>query len=305
MGISFFGKKVYDDFDGIYCYFLHIFTSKEKWRLKTAIVCEGGAMRGVYTAGVLQAFLDRGFTADLLVGVSAGASNGVSYVSGQHERGYRTNVNYAGDKRYLSLRNFLRSGSLFGMDFIFGEIPECLDPFDFEAFRASSCDFYAGALDIETGETVYFGKEDVQPGFAAIRASCSMPLLSPVIEYGGHKLLDGGIGAPIPLEKALQEKADRVVVILTRPRGYQKKPMGMRPVYYAKYHKYPGLLRAIRMRHLVYNHTLEKLWRLEAEGKVLVVAPAAPLEVGRFGQNPETLKAGYRAGYEDGEKLEL
>ncbi len=273
--------------------------------LKTAIVCEGGAMRGVYTAGVLQAFLERDFVADMLVGVSAGASNGASYVSRQHGRGYRTNVDYAGDKRYLSLQNYLRTGCLFGFDFIFGDIPDCLDPFDFETFRASPCEYFAGALDIETGETVYFGKEDIRPGFEAVRASCSMPLLSTVVEFGGHKLLDGGIGAPIPLDKALAEGAQRIVVILTQPRGYRKKPMGMRPVYYAKYRKYPKLLQAIRMRHLVYNHTLERLWKLEAEGRVLVVAPAQALEVGRFGQDPEVLKTCYKAGYKDGGELTL
>ncbi|MDL2253025.1 patatin family protein [Ruminococcaceae bacterium OttesenSCG-928-I18] len=268
--------------------------------MKTGIVCEGGAMRGVYTSGVLQAFMEGGFLADLLVGVSAGASNGVSYVSHQLGRGYRTNVDYAGDKRYLSFQNLCETGSLFGFDFIFDEIPNHLDPFDAEAFHASPCDFYAGALDIETGETVFFGKKDIQPGFHAVRASCSMPLLSQVAEYGGHKLLDGGIGQPIPIDKALAEGCDRLVVVLTRERGYRKKPMGMLPLYYARYRAYPKLLQAIRLRHLVYNHTLQRLFRLEAEGRAILVAPDAPLGVGRFGQDREKLINAYEIGHQKG-----
>ncbi len=268
--------------------------------MKTAIICEGGAMRGVYTAGVLQSFLTQGFMADMLVGVSAGASNGVSYVSGQNGRGYRTNVDYIRDPRYLGLGSLCKTGSLFGMDFIFGEIPDILDPFDFASFHTSPCDFYAGALDIETGKTIYFGKEDIQPGFYAIRASCSMPLLSPVAEYRGHKLLDGGIGAPIPLDKALEEGYEKLVVILTRPRGYRKKPMGLRPVYAAKYAAYPALLKAIHLRHIVYNHTLQRLFKLEAAGRAVIVAPEGALEVSRFTRNPETLISAYKAGQEDG-----
>lgn len=268
--------------------------------MKTGIVCEGGAMRGVYTAGVLQAFMEQNFLADLLVGVSAGASNGVSYVSHQLGRGYRTNIDYVGDKQYLSVQNFLSTGSVFGMDYIFGEIPSHLDPFDTEAFRASSCQFFAGALDIDTGKTVFFDKEDLQPGFHAIRASCSMPLLSPIVEFQGHRLLDGGIGAPIPVDKALEENCDRLIVILTQARGYRKEPMGMEPLYFAKYHAYPKLLRAIRLRHLVYNHTLERLFRMEAAGKAIIVAPQKSLGVGRFGQDRETLITAYNTGLQDG-----
>ena len=257
-------------------------------------------MRGVYTAGVLQAFMQEGFLADLLVGVSAGASNGVSYVSHQLGRGYRTNVDYAGDARYLSFDNLRKTGSVFGFNFIFDDISDHLDPFDFSAFQASSCNFYAGALDINSGKTVYFGKEDITPGFHAIRASCSMPLLSQIATYGGHQLLDGGLGAPIPIDKALEEGCDRLVVVLTRERGYRKKPMGLRALYKAKYHAYPNLLRAIRLRHLVYNHTLNRLFSLEAEGKAILVAPAQPLAVGRFGQDKDKLISAYQTGHADG-----
>lgn len=265
-------------------------------KMKTAIVCEGGGMRGVFTSGVLQAFMDAGFLADMLVGVSAGASNGVSYVSGQSGRGYRTNVDYAGDKRYASLKSYLGTGSYFGMDFIFGQIPEKLDPFDFEAFQASPCDFYAGATEVETGRAAFFGKADIQPGLAALRASCSMPLLSPMVEVNGKKYLDGGVAAPIPIDKALEWGCDKMIVVLTRPRGYQKKAQGMRWLVHTAYRHYPNMAKAVDLRHLVYNHCLERLWRLEAEGKAIVAAPPEALTVDRFGKDKEALITAFGVG---------
>ncbi|MFV0414217.1 MAG: patatin family protein [Oscillospiraceae bacterium] len=268
--------------------------------MKTAIVCEGGGMRGSYTAGVLQAFMEQGFGADELVGVSAGASNGVSYVSGQQQRGYRTNVDYAGDKRYAGLGNYLRTGSFFGMDFIFGEIPNRLDPFDYEAFAASPCLFFAGATDVETGRPFFFAKQQLTRECAILKASCSIPCLSPIVEIEGKKYLDGGVAAPIPIEKALADGCERLVVVLTRHRGYVKKPQGFKAVYHQMYRRYPNLVKALDMRHLVYNHTLQKLWRLEAEGKAVVVAPKEPLLVDRFGKNREALAEAYRQGLQDG-----
>lgn len=264
--------------------------------MKTTLVCEGGGMRGVYTAGVLQAFMEGGFLADELVGVSAGASNGVSYVSGQLGRGCRTNVDYAGDKRYVSVQSYLRTGSVFGMDFIFGEIPEKLDPFDYDAFYASSCGFYAGATDVHTGKAVFFGKEEVTHGLEVIRASCSMPLFSPMVEYKGGLYLDGGVADPIPIDWALENGADRLVVVLTQARGYRKKAQSMRAVYHAMYRKYPKLVQAMDLRHLKYNHTLERVARLEQSGKAIVVAPPQKLAVDRFGKDRDKLEAAYGVG---------
>ena len=270
--------------------------------MKTAIVCEGGAMRGVYTSGVLQAFMEEDFHADLLVGVSAGASNGVSYVSWQKGRGYRTNVDYAGDKRYASLSSYLKTGSYFGMDFIFGEIPSNLDPFDYEAFFSSPIAFYAGATDVKTGKPHFFGKEDMENNLAALRASCSMPVLSPIVEIGDGLYLDGGIAAPIPIDKALADGCERLVVVLTRPMGYRKKAQRMRTFYRQFYSHYPALVRAIDLRHLVYNHTLERLRRLEQEGVAIVVAPAQALEVDRFGKDREKLIMAFDTGRASGEE---
>lgn len=268
--------------------------------MKTGIVCEGGGMRGVYTSGVLQAFMDNNFLADELVGVSAGASNGISYVSAQRERGLRTNIDYVGDKRYLSLRNYLKTGSLFGMDFIFEEIPDSLDPFDYEAFHASPCDYFAGATDVTTGKAVFFGKQDIVPGLAVMKASCSIPFLAPIVEYNGGKYLDGGVAAPIPVEKAIADGCERLIIILTRGRGYKKKPQKLKTMTRLYYREYPAMAKALAMRHLIYNHTLEQISRLEKEGRAIVIAPSEPLTVDRFGQDKEKLLQAYNLGYKNG-----
>lgn len=270
--------------------------------MKTAIVCEGGGMRGVFTAGVLQSFLEADFVADALIGVSAGASNGCSYVSKQKGRGRRTNIDYCGDKRYLSIGNFLRDGSIFGMDFVFGELPQKLDPFDFATFEASPCNFYAGATDVHTGQIHYFGKQDMDKDFTPIRASCSLPMLSNIVQFQGHEYLDGGIAEPIPVNKALQEGCDKIIVILTRERGYVKKPQSFRTLYSRQYRKYPAFVRAMDLRHVVYNQTLREIAQLEKQGIVSVIAPPAPLPVDRFGQDKQKMITSYTIGMDCGQK---
>ncbi len=269
--------------------------------MKIGIVCEGGGMRGSYTAGVLQTFIDNNFVADELVGVSAGASNGSSYVSWQSERGYRTNIDYAGDKRYASISNFLSTGSVFGMDFIFGEIPQILDPFDYEAFWASPIAFYAGVTDVETGKAIFFDKTEIQPpNYTLLRASCSMPVFSPIVTYKGKKYLDGGVSAPIPIDKALDDGCDKLVIILTRPRDYRKTAQSGRFIYKTIYRHYPGLIKAIAMRHLIYNDTLERIASLEEQGQALVIAPVEALTVDRFGNDKEKLILSYQQGIKAG-----
>lgn len=266
----------------------------------TGIVCEGGGMRGVFTAGVLQAFMDEKFLSDLLVGVSAGASNGASYVSAQAGRGKRTNINYVEDKRYISIQNLIKEKSLFGMDFIFGEIPEKLDPFDYQTFYNSECDYYAGATNLETGKVDFFGKEKILPGLKVLRASCSIPMLSNIVEIDGNKYLDGGVAEPIPLDFAIKKGCKKTIVILTRDRSYRKKPMGFKPVYSAIYKQYPSFIKTLNLRHLKYNHTLDKIAYLEKEGSVIVVAPETPLNVDRFGKDKIQLSQAYDEGYKMG-----
>ncbi len=267
--------------------------------MKTAIVCEGGAMRGAYTSGALQALMRHNVIADMLVGVSAGAVNGISYVSNQLDRGYRCNVFYSQDSRYLSFNNYIKTGSAFGFNFLFEDIPNIHEPFDHNAFIASPCDYFAGAFDVNTGKTHFFTKADIDKGFYALRASCAIPGFSPIVSFQNRELLDGGIAAPIPFEKALSEGCDKLLVILTRPRDYQKKMDKMIPLFKSKYKQYPLLLSTLKTRHLLYNQSLQELARLERLGKAVIVAPKKTLPIGRFGRDPLLLTDAFMQGYLD------
>ena len=271
--------------------------------MKTGLVLEGGGLRGVFTAGVLDAFLDGNFHADYVIGVSAGAANGVSYVSGQRERGLRTNTDYLHDPRYMGLRSLLLHRSLFGMDFIFHEIPQHLDPFDYQAFQENLCEFWTGAIDIRTGETVYFGKEEIGDDLEALRATTSLPLLSQPVAYRGRLLLDGGTADPIPVRRALADGCDRVVVVLTRERGYRKPAQSIRAVYRSAFRRYPAMIRALDTRHRIYNDTLDFLAGLECGGTAAVIAPATPPQVRRIERDRDKLLALYQEGLEAGRAL--
>lgn len=271
--------------------------------MKTGLVLEGGGLRGVFTAGVLDAFLEGNFHADYVIGVSAGAANGVSYVSGQKERGLRTNTDYLHDPRYMGLRSLLLHRSLFGMDFIFHEIPQHLDPFDYQAFYENPCEFWTGAIDIRTGETVYFGKEEIGDDLEALRATTSLPLLSQPVAYQGRLLLDGGTADPIPVRRALADGCDRVVVVLTRERGYRKSPQSFRAAYRSAFRRYPAMIHALDTRHRIYNDTLDFLAGLECGGTAAVIAPASPPQVHRIERDRDKLLALYQEGLEAGRAL--
>lgn len=264
---------------------------------KTGLVLEGGGMRGLFTCGVLDCFLDHGVTVDYCVGVSAGACNGSAYVSGQRGRNRRINISYARDKRYVSIRNFLKTKSMFGMDFIFREIPERLDPFDFAAFQASPIEFYAGVTDLETGAPVYFGKETMTDNVTVLAASSAIPVFSPPVEFLGRRYLDGGAADPIPVRKAMADGCTHSIVVLTRDRSYRKGPEQFRAVYRRLLKGNPAMIGVLDRRHEVYNSSLELLHELEQEGKVLVLAPAEPVRLSRFEKDPERLEQLYQQGY--------
>ena len=270
---------------------------------KIGLVLEGGGMRGAYTSGVTDCLLDQRIYFDYVIGVSAGACNGTSYVARQNGRNRRVSVEYPADRRYLSLRNFLMTGSLFGLDFIFDEIPNKIDPFDYDAFEKSETEFVIGVTDVTTGKPAYFGRESRGDVNRIIRASCAIPMFSPIVEYRGGKYIDGGTSDPIPVRKALQDGCERVGVVLTRNRGFVKKPESLGGFSRWKYRRYPAMFRTITRRHLVYNETLAFLAKLEAEGRALLLAPQKPLEIGRFDKDRGKLQALYDEGY--GETREL
>lgn len=267
--------------------------------MKTGLVLEGGGMRGLYTIGVLDAFMDLGITFDYVIGVSAGACNGVSYLSGQRGRNLRIDLAYGADKRYVSLRNFIRTGSMFGMDFIFDEIPHRLDPFDYDALHKNPCEFITGVTDVETGQPVYFDKSHLAGNSTVLRASSAIPVFSPMVEYRGRKYLDGGTSDPIPVRKALEDGCDRVVVVLTQARDYVKKPESFRPVYRHLFRKYPHMIATLDHRHEHYNATTALVRELERQGTALAIVPDTTLGMSRFEHDPEKFKEVYARGMED------
>lgn len=269
--------------------------------MKTGLMLEGGGMRGVYTIGVLDCLMGNGIEADYVVGVSAGACHGVSYVSGQRGRSMRVNRAYVGDKRYISLENYRKTGSLFGMEFIFGDIPDRLDPFDYGAFYRSATDFEAGVTDVATGRPVFFAKPYVKPGNLLLRASSSIPCFAPMVAFEGGLYLDGGTACPLPVERAVEAGCDRVLVILTRERSFQKEPEKL-TYYRRQYRNYPGLVHTLDHRHETYNRQLEIIRGLERQGKALVIAPPRPLGIGRFDKSMKKLFPAYLQGMLDTQK---
>lgn len=270
--------------------------------MKVGLVLEGGGMRGLYTSGVLDYFLDQQIFVDYVIGFSAGACNGVSYLSKQKGRNYRVNTNYISDKRYLSLSNFIKTKSLFGMDFIFDEIPHQLDLFDYETFLSSPSEYKLGVTDVLTGRPVYFDKTHLDHDSTILKASSSIPVFSPIIEYQNGLYLDGGTTDSIPVKQALKDGCDHVIIVLTRDRNYIKKPESFRFIYSKVLKAYPNLIQALDNRHLMYNETLKFIKELEQQGKATIIAPSSPLEISRFEKDVSKLKNIYELGYLDASK---
>ncbi|MBB3113213.1 putative patatin/cPLA2 family phospholipase [Paenibacillus phyllosphaerae] len=268
------------------------------------LVLEGGGMRGVYTAGVLEYFSEQGVYFPYTIGVSAGACMAASYLSRQQGRNRTVNVEWVKDSRYISWGNLLKKGQLFGMDFVFDEIPNKLVPFDYKALEASTEEFVIGTTDCRTGETVYYKKSE--PDFDVLhilRASSSLPFIAPIVEHAGRQLLDGGISDPIPLRKSQQDGNKRNVLVLTRNREYRKSPNRFAFAIRRAYGKYPAFVDRMLKRHETYNSTLAYIDEQESKGTTFVIRPQEPLVVGRMERDSKKLDALYRQGYEDAKRL--
>lgn len=266
---------------------------------KTGLVLEGGAMRGMYTAGILDIFMEHGITFDGVIGVSAGAIMGCSYVSEQAGRSIRYNKNYCRDKRYMSFYSLLTTGDLVGNEFCYHEVPEKLDPYDNEAFKKSKTEFYVTCTNVETGESEYIKLNDMVEDVDYMRASASMPYVSRIVEKGGMKLLDGGCSDSVPVRTFMKMGYEKNVVILTRPADYRKKTgkKGFASVFYKKYPKFAARL---ENRSKEYNEMAEDIQTLEKEGKIFVIRPETPLEIGRMSHNVEEIVRAYERGRTDG-----
>lgn len=264
--------------------------------MKTGLILEGGAMRGMFTAGVMDVMMEAGIKFNGGVGVSAGAAFGVNYKSGQIGRAIRYNMRFCADSRYCGFRSLLTSGNIYNTDFCYREVPLEHDKFDFEAYKRNPMEFYVVCTDIERGEPVYHKYEGTEEGFDWIRASASMPFVSQIVELEGKKMLDGAITDAIPLRFFQGLGYDRNVAILTRPRNYVKKPYSALGLVRRRYRKYPQLVAAMERQHTEYNQTLAEISRQERAGKLLVIRPESTLPVSRVEKDPQRLKACYDIG---------
>lgn len=268
----------------------------------TGLILEGGGMRSMYTAGVLDFFIKEDIYFEYNIGVSAGASMAASYISRQFRRNHRVTAKYIKDKRYLSLSNYIKRKELFGMDFVYHYIPTYLEPFDFEKFDQAEEKFVVVTTDCETGEAVYFDKNDTKGSLlTALEATSSLPLMANPVQYKGHTLLDGGIVDPIPIKKSIEEGYTKNVLILTRPKGYRKTPSRFSKVFRMK--AYPKVNHLMELRYKHYNKTLDWIEEEEDKGSIFVIRPTNTLAVDRVEKDPRKLDALYREGYADAEKI--
>ncbi len=256
-----------------------------------ALVLEGGGMRGIFSAGVFEAFMLRELVFPYIAAVSAGACNILSYMSHQPLRTRKIIENYVTDKRYFSLRNWLKQGSIFGFDFIFEELPQKLLPFDFAAYYQYPGILQVGVTDLREGKAIWFGKEAIGRSFMPVRASSSMPFFAPVVHMGGRDLLDGALTAPIPYEKAQSDGYNKFVVVLTRNAGYRKKKSVPRLLLKTVYHEYPKLWDIMQHRPALYNSQLDAVEELERQGKAVIIRPQIPLEIDKLDIKPDKLLA--------------
>lgn len=267
--------------------------------MKTGLVLEGGALRAIFSSGVCDGLLDGGIMTDYVIGVSAGIAYGVSYVSQQPRRNLEVVTRYAPDRRYMGWRNLTDKSnrSYFGLEFGFSTIPNELIPFDYDTFAAFPGEVEAVVTNLNTGKANYLPVPRRDREATVLQASCAMPLLFPIYEIGGQPYLDGGIGDAIPWQRAL-DKCDRVVVVLTRPRHYRRKPDHMMKLIRRRYRNYPTFVEAMENRAEVYNRDRAELFQAEREGKLLVIAPQSTLGVARTERDTEKLRLLWAAGYQ-------
>ena len=272
--------------------------------MKTGLVLEGGGMRGLFTAGVMDVMMEKGIRFDGIVGVSAGASFGCNYKSHQIGRVLRYNVRFKDDPRYMGLRSLLWTGNLVAAEFSYHTLPKELDVFDFETYNSDPAEFHVVCTDVLTGKPVYHRLDFMDDkGLEWIRASASMPLVSKPVEIDGRLLLDGGISDSIPLRYFQEQGFEQNLVILTQPKGFYKKKTKLMPLFHLFSSRYPAIVEAMSRRHLMYNEELAYLEEQERLGKILLVYPQDTLPIGRTEQNEEKMRRIYAMGRAKAEEM--
>lgn len=267
--------------------------------MKKGLIMEGGAMRGMFTAGVIDVMMEHQITFDGAIGVSAGAVFGCNYKSNQPGRVIRYNTAYCNKPQYAGLGTFLKTGDIFGEQFCYHDIPEHLDPFDYEAYRTNPMEFYVVVTDAKTGKALYKKIETCdKTEMEWMRASASMPIVSKPVCVDGYELLDGGVADSIPVQKMQELGYDRNVVILTQPWDYVKGKNQLMPLAKVSLRKYPAMINAMEHRHEHYNKELEDIQRKEENGALFVIRPPKKIEVSKVERDRQRLLAAYRMGRE-------
>lgn len=275
---------------------------KEIKNEKIGLVLEGGGLRGIFTAGVLDFFLEKNIEFDGCIGVSAGACHACSYLCKQHKRAYNVSVDYLDDKRYCSFYSLIKTGDLFGVDFVYGEIPDVLNPIDNETYLEGNTEFQAVITNCRTGEAEYPYVKDMKKDVDYVRASSSLPFLSRMVKIDGELYLDGGISDAIPIKKSIENGNTKNIIIMTRDKNYRKKQSNLGKISAIRYKKYPKLVELMNTRFSRYNETLEYIYEQEKKGNVFIIQPEKPLNLGRIEKNREKLTNVYNEGHKEAEK---
>ena len=269
---------------------------------KTGLVLEGGGMRGLFTAGILDVLMENNVTFDGVVGVSAGATFGCNFISHQIGRTLRYNMSQRKNPKYMGIRSLIKTGDYVGGEYAYHVLPTKLDVFDFEAFEKNPTEFHVVTTNVRTGEAIYHRIDKVDyTGMEWIRASASMPIISRPVAIGDYEMLDGGIADSIPLRYFESEGFKRNIVILTQPKGFKKKLTKLMPVFKATMRKYPAIIEGMSKRHLMYNRELDYISQQQMAGKCLVICPSATLPIGRTSLNAKKMQHVYDMGRKAGE----
>lgn len=280
---------------------------KKKFKItdRTGLVLEGGGMRGIFTIGVLDNFMDRGIKFPYIIGVSAGACNALSYISGQRGRAKYTNTELLAERKYIGFKYLLTKRNIMDFDLLFHELPEKIYPYDYDALARSSERFEVVTTSCITGKACYLQeKNDPKRVIDLVKASSSLPFVCPISYVDGEPMLDGGIADSIPIERALSQGFDNNLVVLTRNIGY-RKPSKPTKVPFFFYRKYPNAKKAIRLRNSIYNKEIELVEQMEKEGSVAVLRPIKPIEVGRMERNTDKILTLYNEGYNLAAQIEF
>ena len=270
----------------------------------SALIIEGGGMRGVFAAGVMDFFIDKGIEFSSCYAVSAGAGHCCSFLSKQRKRAFNVNVDYLKNKNYASLYSLIKTGDFFGVDFVYRKIPDELNKYDYDTFDKYEGKFFAVVTNCLTGKAEYLQVKDLRKDMRFVVASSSLPMLSRDVIINNTPYLDGGISDSVPVLRSIKDGNSKNVIILTRNLGYRKKPNKIMPILKKAYRRYPNLIKALERRHIMYNKEMDYIEKLEKEGRVFVIRPTKPVNIGRLEKNRKKLEALYKEGYKDAARLQ-